>query len=178
MKKILIIAVFILSLAVTVFAVYQINPSDCRNCGRCVSACDEDAIYYDSNVGRYQINPDDCESCGDCVDRCPFGAIDVAPVANENGEVEQLSVEVNVFPNPTSTKAMFKVFTAEKGVKGSLDIYNLKGQKIKSFAVDGKNVVRSWDLTDNNGSRVSAGSYLYKLVTPEKSITKSLTVLD
>ena len=178
MKKILFVVTIVLSLVVTLFAVYQINPSDCRNCGRCVSACDEDAIYFDTSVGKYQIDPNLCEDCGDCVDRCRDDAIEQVPVSNDGTDVEIVTLSVNVFPNPTATKAIFKVFTEDRNMEGKLSIYNMKGQKIRSYNVDSKNNVTSWDLTNSKGTRVAPGNYLYKLEAGDKTITRAMTVLD
>lgn len=54
------------------YDVYEVT-SDCRWCGRCVTACSVNAI---SNVGgKAVIDPAKCTGCGDCVYRCPRGAI-------------------------------------------------------------------------------------------------------
>jgi len=177
MKKTLLIIALTVTIIVSLLAIYEIRPSSCNNCGRCVSACDDDAIYFDTQVGKYQIDPELCTDCGDCVSRCPRNAIHQVPVSNDDNQVEALTIDVNVFPNPTSTKAVFKVFTEAKNTKGNLDIFNLKGQKVRSFKVSASNNVVAWDLTSESGNKVPSGSYFYKFITEDKTITKLLTVI-
>jgi len=177
MKKSIVTVVILFSIIITLFAVYQINPVRCNNCGRCVNSCDEDAIYYDTNLHKYQINPELCEDCGDCADECVRNAISQVPVSNELGEIVPVSFNVNVFPNPTATKAVFKVVSEEKSNIGNLTIYNIKGQKIKTLQFNEKTNAVGWDLTDNSGQRVPSGNYLYKYSTDDKEISKLLTVI-
>lgn len=177
MKKSIIIIVILTSIVFTLFAIYQINPVRCNNCGRCVSSCDEDAIYYDADIHKYQIDPDLCEDCGDCADRCPRNAISEVAVSNDLGDITPVTIELNVFPNPTANKAVFKVISEEKITNRKLEIYNIKGQKIKELKFNEKTDAVGWDLTDESGKRVTSGNYLYKYSTAEKEISKLLTVI-
>ncbi len=177
MKKRIVTIVILFSIILTLFAVYQINAIRCNNCGRCINTCDEDAIYYDSNLHKYQINPELCEDCGDCADVCLRNAISQVPVSNELDEVAPVTIDVNVFPNPTATKAVFKISSEEKSNVGELEIYNIKGQKIKTLQINESTKAAGWDLTDNSGNRVPSGNYLYKYSTADKEISKLLTVI-
>jgi MinD superfamily P-loop ATPase len=177
MKKSIIFGVLLFSIVITLFAVYQINPVRCNNCGRCYNQCDDDAIYYDTNINKYQIDPALCTDCGDCADVCNRNAISQVPVANELGEVTPVTLDVSVFPNPTATKAVFKVISEEKSTLGKLVIYNIKGQKIKTLKFNERTNAVGWDLTDKSGNRVPSGNYLYKYSTDDKEISKLLTVL-
>ena len=47
---------------------YNIDPTICINCGNCMSACSEGAIY---TAMRCVIDPDVCSRCGICVVACP-----------------------------------------------------------------------------------------------------------
>lgn len=177
MKKLIVILVILFSVIITLFAVYQINANRCNNCGRCVNECDEDAIYYDTNLHSYQIDPELCEDCGDCADECPRNAISSAPVSNDLDEVSPVTIDVNVFPNPTATKAIFKLVSEEKVNITSLVIYNIKGQKVKALEFNKKTSSVGWDLTDMSGNKVPTGNYLYKYSTKDKEISKLITVI-
>lgn len=177
MKKHLISVIILFSIIITLFAVYQINANRCNNCGRCVSECDEDAIYYDTSMQSYQIDPELCEDCGDCADECPRNAISSAPVSNELGEVSPVTLDVSVFPNPTATKAVFKIISEEKTSLEDLVIYNIKGQKVRTLKFNERTNAVGWDLNDMKGNRVPSGNYLYKYSTAEKEISKLLTVI-
>jgi pyruvate formate lyase activating enzyme len=45
----------------------------CRNCGKCLETCPNNAIAPGENV--YRIHHDRCDSCGACVDSCPYNAL-------------------------------------------------------------------------------------------------------
>ena len=69
----------------------HIDPSVCKECGRCAQACPYnaiaelirpcrracpvDAITMDPETGICQIDEKKCIQCGACVRSCPFGAI-------------------------------------------------------------------------------------------------------
>lgn len=177
MKKSIIFILVLTSIIFTLFAVYQINSIRCNNCGRCLSTCDEDAIYYDASLHSYQIDPDLCEDCGDCADRCPRNAISQVAVSNDLGDVNPVSLEVSVFPNPTASRAVFKVISQDRISSRDLVIYNIKGQKVKELKFDEKTNSVGWDLTDDLGNRVPSGNYLFKYTTSDKEISKLLTVI-
>jgi parallel beta-helix repeat protein len=60
--------------------------------------------------------------------------------------------------NPTTTIA-FEI----NGEKAELDIYNIKGTKVKHFSITAKQSSITWDGTSDYGQPVSSGVYLYKL---------------
>lgn len=68
-----------------------IDPSKCRECGKCAAACPYnaiadlmrpcrkscpvDALQVDQETGMAMIDDEKCISCGQCIHSCPFGAI-------------------------------------------------------------------------------------------------------
>ena len=68
-----------------------IDPSKCRECGKCAAACPYnaiadlkrpcrkccpvDALKVDPETGIAMIDDEKCISCGQCIHSCPFGAI-------------------------------------------------------------------------------------------------------
>ncbi|MBT3756231.1 MAG: T9SS type A sorting domain-containing protein, partial [Candidatus Cloacimonetes bacterium] len=59
-----------------------------------------------------------------------------------------------------------------------LEIYNLKGQKIRHYSISNDQSSIIWDGTDQIGKPVSSGIYLYKLVSGNENIaTKKMLLL-
>jgi len=68
------------------------------------------------------------------------------------------------YPNPFNPETTIS-FTTENAENAELEIYNLKGQKVKTFDVALSGVEGSivWTGTDENDQAVSSGIYLYRL---------------
>ncbi|MCD4818455.1 MAG: T9SS type A sorting domain-containing protein [Candidatus Cloacimonetes bacterium] len=87
------------------------------------------------------------------------------------------------YPNPfnPSTTISFSL-TTESTENTELIIYNLKGQKVKTFS--NLPIYKSlkqqivWDGTDKNNQPVSSGIYFYKLKTGGEMITKKMLLLE
>ena len=101
----------------------------------------------------------------------------------DNYELEIANYELTNYPNPfnPSTTISFSVTQTSSFV--NLEIYNLKGQKIKKFnvilsGVEGESHSIIWDGTNENNQPVSSGIYYYKLVIDNKVIaTKKMVLL-
>jgi hypothetical protein len=82
------------------------------------------------------------------------------------------------YPNPFNPTTTIKL-AVPVASDYSLEIYNIAGQKIRSF--DGfanvGNVEIVWDGKDNSGSTVASGVYFYKVVAGEFSATKRMVML-
>ena len=47
------------------------KPMVCIQCGKCMKACEHEAITQNPKTGVYMINKKKCVSCGKCVEVCP-----------------------------------------------------------------------------------------------------------
>lgn len=96
----------------------------------------------------------------------------------ENVIPQNFSLEQN-FPNPFNPSTKIS-FTLPKTTNVKLEVYNVKGQLVKTLASgsfeSGKQSI-SWNATDEVGNLVSAGIYFYKLSTPEFTSTKKAIFL-
>jgi flagellar hook assembly protein FlgD len=67
-----------------------------------------------------------------------------------------------------------------KDSKVKINIYNLKGQLVKTLVNQSKSAgyyTVNWNIKDNAREEIAAGIYLYQIVTPEFTNTKKLVVM-
>ncbi len=86
------------------------------------------------------------------------------------------------FPNPfNKTTAISFYLTAANRENAEIVIYNLKGQKIRTFQIPQSEIsnINSvvWDGTDDNKNPVSRGIYYYKLQTDKKDFIRKMTLM-
>ena len=107
----------------------------------------------------------------------------------ENDLISEPVVLLQNYPNPFnpavagaghSPATTISFFTAESTECAEIEIYNIKGQLIKSFT----NLMLSnnsgsvvWDGKDKNGKTVESGIYLYRLKGMEKSVTRKMIII-
>ena len=48
------------------------KPNVCIQCGKCMKACEHEAITQNPKSGVYMINKKKCVGCGKCVEACPM----------------------------------------------------------------------------------------------------------
>ncbi|GAB1367238.1 hypothetical protein MASR1M36_21090 [Candidatus Cloacimonadaceae bacterium] len=83
------------------------------------------------------------------------------------------------YPNPFKHQTQISWVLA-KDSHVNVDIYNLKGQKVKTlFSGLGQKGRQSlaWDATDLHGNKVSSGVYFYRLSTPDTTKVQKMLVL-
>ncbi len=81
-------------------------------------------------------------------------------------------------PNPMSSSTTFEFRVAETG-SVKLEICDVYGSVVRTFQVDavaGSSNSLVWDGSDNNGTSVPSGTYVYKLIGNGFTLTKKLTV--
>ena len=86
------------------------------------------------------------------------------PTGIEDSEIVSADYNLTNFPNPfnPSTTISFSL-TAMDAKNAMLEIYNLKGQKIRQFSIFNSKSSIIWDGTDQAGKPISSGVYLYQL---------------
>ena len=103
---------------------------------------------------------------------------------NEDEIVSTNSLSNN-FPNPFNPSTTISFSLAQSSKSVNLEIYNLKGQKVKtldcsdSFAAASKKLTHSivWNGDDENNKPVSSGIYFYRLMVENKIVANKRMLL-
>jgi hypothetical protein len=111
-----------------------------------------------------------------------YAAIDItfpASTPSASDEVSAPSMLSQNYPNPFNPTTNIAYNVAKAG-KVSLEVYNVKGQLVKTLVnanqnVGGHTVV--WNGDNNNGSKVSSGIYFYKLSNAGRNEMKKMVLM-
>jgi hypothetical protein len=83
------------------------------------------------------------------------------------------------YPNPFNPETTISFNIAEAG-KVNVEIFNTKGQKVKTLAneeMTSGNHSLIWDGTDSNNTQVSSGVYFYKVSHNGNTETKKMMLI-
>jgi len=83
------------------------------------------------------------------------------------------------YPNPFNPVTNIKYAVSEAGPV-SIDIYNIKGEKVKSLVnelMEANYYITEWDGTDDNQNSVSSGVYFYKMKAGRYTSTKKMILM-
>ncbi len=104
-------------------------------------------------------------------------------VSTEDSHVpESKSIRLSNYPNPfnPSTTISFS-FTTEITENTEIEIFNIKGQMIKSIPIPSSfhSPITSvtWNGTDNNNNTVSSGIYFYNLKSGDRVVASKKMLL-
>jgi len=99
---------------------------------------------------------------------------------NTENEIEPITTELTNYPNPFNPTTQISFSLPNDTVEAFIEIYNIKGQKIKSIECDnisfGKHNV-NWNGKNKNNQAVSSGVYLYKLIINKRTVSSSKMML-
>jgi hypothetical protein len=106
--------------------------------------------------------------------------LDFTSVDIENNDTTPLTLGLlQNYPNPFNPETNISFQVPSPG-KVNLDIYNIKGQKVKTLVNDtfnaGKHTV-VWNGRDANNKKVASGVYLYKMRNGKYSSTKKMILM-
>jgi PKD repeat protein len=98
---------------------------------------------------------------------------------NEKTEIPVQNALFSNYPNPFNPTTSIS-FSIERDGFVSLDIYNIRGQKIKSLVSENKatgNHSVVWNGTDESGRNVGSGIYFYRIITDKFTSTKKMVLM-
>lgn len=87
----------------------------------------------------------------------------------------------NAYPNPFKANSNTNiVYQVKAGETGTITIYNIIGQVVKTVPVSQTNgqVTLKWNGRDSKGNVCGSGIYFYKLSTPSLNITKKMVIVN
>ncbi len=100
-----------------------------------------------------------------------------SPIQDQTIPTESMSL--SNYPNPFNPETKLS-FTLAKQTFVKLEVYNVRGQKIKALASEsmsaGKHQI-SWDGKDDFGKPVASGMYFSRLETPSQKVTRKMLLL-
>ncbi len=127
------------------------------------------------------LNPDDQLLCTWVTTGGIYAQLyDLNTVENESNQVDARTLNLNQnYPNPFNPITNIS-FYLPKPSQVSLDIYNIKGQKVKNLVDNRLEAGRHtlvWNGKDNRNKRVASGIYLYKITSDRYSSTKKMILM-
>jgi len=97
----------------------------------------------------------------------------IDPVSINEETIPQVDVQLSNYPNPFNPETTIS-FNLSKVENVELEIFNIKGQKVKTILNEqltvGKHSV-VWDGNNSNNKQVSSGVYFYKLIYNSTTVT-------
>ncbi len=110
----------------------------------------------------------------------PITPSDISPNEGSDDEtVPEMGITLGNYPNPFNPQTTIE-FSIPEAANTTLDIYNVRGQKINTLIndrldADTHQVV--WNGTDASGKNVTSGIYFYKLNSGRYTSTKKMILL-
>jgi FlgD Ig-like domain len=126
---------------------------------RSVGAVKADYSVYDPYSGRYESRKATAQDCSNY--------LMVSLTENEEYQLPAVTQLCQNYPNPFNPETRIN-FELEQNAKVTLEIYNLKGQKISTLVNDKLTAgyyTEIWHGKNDKGNRVASGIYFYKLIT-------------
>ncbi len=136
---------------------------------------EEDRITLKFRIGFHSNDND--EFSGIHLDNFRLFYTQISPTDVDENELEITNYKLTNYPNPFNDETTISfTLNAENTENAQIEIYNLKGQKIKIFSniqiTSSSNCQVIW-----NASEFSSGIYFYKLVVDGKPVEMKKTIL-
>ena len=135
------------------------------------------------NLPEYDLigNPRIVDGRGDSFTCIDIGAYELpTPNIITQNQIPLSDLQLTNYPNPFNPTTTISFSVTQTSSFVTLDIYNIKGQKVKQLVSDqlsaGQHSV-IWQGIDDNNKPVSSGIYFYKLKTGDFEKTKKMILM-
>jgi hypothetical protein len=106
------------------------------------------------------------------------GPVSVTVEGNVPPVLPEVTSMRNAYPNPFKANSNTTIEVAVKaGENGTITIYNVLGQVVKTVSVTEGTHSINWNGKDNKGNVCGSGIYFYKLSTPSINVTKKMVIV-
>jgi flagellar hook assembly protein FlgD len=106
--------------------------------------------------------------------------VDPTDVSEDNIQ-SVMNIEMNAYPNPASVDCRITILSDSETNINKLFIYDLQGNVVRTIDVNsasaGSEITILWDLNDESGNPVPAGTYYVIIYQGIKSFTHKVTVI-
>jgi len=99
---------------------------------------------------------------------------DLVTDVNRNEIPSSPNIKLSNYPNPFNPSTTFSFETTNLKESTQIEIYNLKGQKIKQYSIFNNQSSITWNGTDKSNNSVASGIYYYKLNIPNSPVKKMI----
>jgi len=107
-----------------------------------------------------------------------YGPVSVTVEGEVPGIYPSLSQLKNAWPNPFKSQTGTTIgVDIKEGETGSLTIYNVQGQALKTYELAAGSHELVWNGLDGNGKACGSGVYFYKLITPSLNQSKKMVII-
>jgi len=106
------------------------------------------------------------------------GPVSVTVTGNVPPVLPEVTSMRNAYPNPFKTNGNTTIEVSLKaGDTGTLTIYNVQGQVVKTVSLTEGSHTINWNGRDSRGNACGSGIYFYKLSTPSLNQTKKMVIV-
>jgi flagellar hook assembly protein FlgD len=100
-------------------------------------------------------------------------------VEAEENNLPTSTIQLTNYPNPFNPTTTISFEAKDLHENAKIEIYNLKGQRVREFdvilsGVEGESNSITWNGTDFNDQPVSSGIYFYKLNIENSPVNKMI----
>ncbi|MCB5284144.1 MAG: T9SS type A sorting domain-containing protein [Candidatus Cloacimonetes bacterium] len=106
------------------------------------------------------------------------GPVSVTVTGNVPPVLPEVTEMRNAYPNPFKANGSTNIEVSLKaGDTGTLTIYNVQGQLVKTVSLTEGNHMVNWNGRDSRGNACGSGIYFYKLSTQSMNQTKKMVIV-
>lgn len=101
----------------------------------------------------------------------------MGPISNNEISLPQPHIQLSNYPNPFNPQTTIYFTLPQTNNQGIIEIFNAKGQKIRTLHVNSNQTSITWQGRNKLGKPVGSGIYFYRLTSGSRSATSKMLLL-